>query len=542
MKGGEIVERMKVVEPTSVDCGEEWARSEVGWLSPRISFSRDFAMQERVSPEKRKRDGTIEEDVCDSEFEFCMSKAGLDLQPGNRVLTADELFFNGKLLRASERLPRAAKSFGGDFCEGKDEEQPWTMARHLNYENSRCSSMSFDRRTTLAARRCYVGDGSSCCVSPIESLSSSTIGAATSPKASKQSSNRFREFFKLGKMLVPVSKEAPSAAISRERNVSSSCRMPVSPRSFWPFSRSISAGESKTTQLPPILPRRSNSAGENKTTISSLFPSKNHSGVVSTSTVTCSQRTPGKRNELPYPVYSAASHTVVPNVEEKTSDVVCRDLCPLESGGESSYSSKASFGLSSVVSPSLQSGAPVSSALERDGLLHPVTEAASVTNSAQESVKQLVRAKDSTRSSDEIVAWDAARVRNRGCGSSVRVQRRGIGSPARNFTRGSPGKRAGPGNGLGRANSARIPRKNVEKCGAVSKALRKSQDFRKPSDSYGAGVRVTPVLNVLVCMGPYASSGKASKSGLLNFGKFFSKEIKSSKALSTVNGKGRNEG
>lgn len=70
----------------------------LGWLSPRISFSKDFAQSEDTEKaDYYKRREKVDRDSL-SEFEFSLSVLNDNSATGSQMLAADELFFKGKLL------------------------------------------------------------------------------------------------------------------------------------------------------------------------------------------------------------------------------------------------------------------------------------------------------------------------------------------------------------------------------------------------------------------------------------------------------------
>ncbi|GLJ10077.1 hypothetical protein SUGI_0121530 [Cryptomeria japonica] len=205
-----------------------WPEVGNGWQSPRISFSVDLSQIDRTSPEKRIRVGPA--DIIHSpEFEFCTVskfKDGRDIAFGETLMSADELFVDGKILPQIS-APKA---------------QPLTIARHLSLESS----------------------------SPIRSASfpsSKASGAENGGfKSSNRMSGRWKEMFKLSNRdyFCATSKEAEEDGNGE--------KPPVSSRSRWPFSRS--GGESRGNGLFCALPfSRSKSAVERKSRPCSEPPS-----------------------------------------------------------------------------------------------------------------------------------------------------------------------------------------------------------------------------------------------------------------------------
>ncbi|KAH7430247.1 hypothetical protein KP509_09G090100 [Ceratopteris richardii] len=251
------------------------------------------------------------------EFSSCLS---VDLPSPQKMRSAEELFFDGKL-RAWQSKDSGSSAESAELCnQGKAyfaivdserselerrnsdvcDESSWmkeadldfrvhdlpmvrtslneslAMAkRRLQYlhESPRCLSMTVEGSRGHPHRSC-ISLNSSRCSSPTRLRTSGTFSqpptTPTSPKASSaQKGSKFLHFFKLKKHL--SNNKDPVLLPLENPNPSTRTRLS---RTFWPFSRSNSAGESKSSQRILSLPRRSNSAGESKTTSSSLLPNK----------------------------------------------------------------------------------------------------------------------------------------------------------------------------------------------------------------------------------------------------------------------------
>lgn len=328
--------------------------------APRFSFSQDFGVLERIATEMRKREQVAhmaeeEEDGADFSFEFS-SSLSLDPPAGHKMLSAEELFFNGKVRPlektsaisenreelhqpkelllsggkdevqtqklavagdSHENSAMAAISFSNNLSvtgssdknlamAGASFNENLAMARNLNEslamagcgfdqslamagtsldkssamakkhlrslnESPRCVSMTIEGSRGHPRRSCISLDSSRCSSpsrtfgSPPSRTFSQPSTTPTSPKNSSQKTSKFMDFFMLRKHRSD-SKETLSPPAE---SCTSTCRLP---RSFWPFSRSNSAVESKISPAVSPPPRRSNSAGESKTTSSSLLP------------------------------------------------------------------------------------------------------------------------------------------------------------------------------------------------------------------------------------------------------------------------------
>ncbi|KAH7281199.1 hypothetical protein KP509_36G035100 [Ceratopteris richardii] len=118
--------------------------------------------------------------------------------------------------------------------------------------------------------RSCVSLNSSCCSSPTRLRASGSCSqpatTPTSPKdASAQRGSKFLQLFNMKKHANNT--REPSFLFAESSSISARSRLS---RTLWPFSRSNSAGESKSAQRVLPLPRRSKSAGESKSTSPSI--------------------------------------------------------------------------------------------------------------------------------------------------------------------------------------------------------------------------------------------------------------------------------
>lgn len=514
-------------------------------------------MLERVSPEKRKREHAMEDEYS-VEFEFSNS-VSLNLPVEGRMLSADELFFNGRL-RPLVRSPRVGEekicgtrreqSLSMDrevvpwgVTESEFEREQWPMSqqqRSFN-QNPRCASMTLDGARGHPRRSC-ISLNNSRCSSPSRSISLPPTTPA-SPKISSKYSTKFKDFFKLKKLHEPTAKEVPSSEVTRESGASSSCRLPISPRSFWPFSRSNSAGENKSPAVVSPLPRRSNSAGESKTSSSSLLPLK----INAASETKAGNPTAGGGN-------SSASSAKLPKPQSSQAK---KGLPPLPNSNARKNSGTQSFlvpgncvtdavALSSQSTPSSSSPISGTSAVPHDKGAHRSGSATEIGVGS----KTNSRPKDSTSIANEYhrALHDSASSIGgvRSCGASGRPVRKVSVNDARNFARGSPGRR-GVWN---TPNGVRGATWNVDRGSGGSKGLVRPQDMRTRDAWKGSdrpigytSVRVTPVLNVPVCIGPSFRGVKApSKSKIFGLGTLFSKKEKTARAYTVLPSTDRQSG
>eukprot|EP00250_Pteridium_aquilinum_P013513 c21382_g1_i2 orf=766-2496(-) len=545
------------------------------WISPRISFSQDFQISGRFSPKMQFKDSPEEE----FSFNF-RNSVNIDLPTDDSMLSADELFYNGKVRplqngakshaehsyfdernagRSIENNPRCL-SMTIESCRGGARDSRPYMSLH----NSRCSSpsrtMSMPRTTPASpkAKSALPSSSSSTSIMP----SSSSMSSSTSTSSSKYSS-KFKEFFKLKKMnkdmsLPSLPSLSASAEISREcphSSGSASCRQPS--RSFWPFSRSNSAGESKTIPAASPPPRRSNSAGEGKTTSSSLLPTSipspkqpdqrtNRDSSCLASTNVPSKGLPYHANPTSGSPSPASSDMEFPlsnsNVAVKcnpSTAMAKKGLPPLPNSTvkkTSSFFVPAHCG-SDAVSLSSQSNSSVPSR-QACGTAHIIAENVTVSKlssspSASEAepshvttcnspacMREGTMLPDATKANGSLQhVSDVNPMVHKGRGPAAspgRPVRRGAhGNATRNFARGSPGRRGVWAASPGRGNGARVSIRNLDR-GHVRPKDMLSRD--------GASVRISPVLNMAV---PSLRGAKASsKSKIFSLGNLFSKREK----------------
>ncbi|MCO5570805.1 hypothetical protein L7F22_024533 [Adiantum nelumboides] len=236
--------------------------------SPRLSFSRDFAMVDisigapngtlsnstqnnfpRLSSEKRKWE---HQDDYSSDFEFSRNKLGVEgINPtdGGCMLSAGELFRNGKLLPLQYPsspilyddlyLPSSSSEH---FCDQHpvivplckiDKSRPYS--RHLSFELARPDVASCTAPSLQASVQ-----------SPrAPSHTASLPHSPSSPLA--KSSLSFKDMFKVKSNL--TADMLPESELARDSSFSSICRFPISPKSFWPFLRIGVACEKRTDTM-----------------------------------------------------------------------------------------------------------------------------------------------------------------------------------------------------------------------------------------------------------------------------------------------------
>ncbi|MCO5564385.1 hypothetical protein L7F22_018045 [Adiantum nelumboides] len=539
---------------------------ESDWTSPRISFSQDFQIPGRCSAKLLFMDSP------DEEFSFMFrSSASVDLPSDDSMLSADELFFNGKVrsLQEDANLPVGDGYLdeGNVGSERRIEQNPRCFSMtiescrgeagagraYMSLNNSRCSSpsrsMSMPHTTptspksssylpsvqassTLEATSSSIlpGRSTSPSQSSVEmsssssSLMSSALASSTSMSSSKYSS-KLKEFFKLKKGNVSKDAAVPalpfsstSAEISRESaqvSGSASCRLPS--RSFWPFSRSNSAGESKSTPvvLPP--PRRSNSAGEGKTTSSSLLPMNGPpsklcthrnappvasmnvqlKGLPSSADTTSSSNAFSKKGLPPLPSSNA----------RKTNSFFVPARCGRDSVALSSQS--ISVQACSLSNRNIKCKSDIISSEADPSLMSPCTTSACTPENSMLSDER------SPGGDFQPVTADASPLTRKGRSNTTaspgRQVRRGVHSnAARNFARGSP-RRGGVWNSPSRGSGGRVSIRNLDRGSASSKGHVRPKDMLSRE---GATVRFAPVLNVAV---------PSSKSKIFSLGNIFSK-------------------
>ncbi|KAI5054896.1 hypothetical protein GOP47_0030041 [Adiantum capillus-veneris] len=203
------------------------------FASPRLSFSCDFAMVDistgapnsahdngmqfpRLSPEKRKWD---QQDNDSSDFEFSRNGPGVEgisnPAKGGCMLSAGELFHN------AVKVPSCKMDNG----------RP-SYSRHLSFELSR-------------------PDFAACTAPGVHlSLKSPPATSATSSPSHSSSFPQAKYSLRLKEMFKPRSNlhadRSPHSELTRDDSFTSTCRFPISPRSFWPFLRNGLVCERRT--------------------------------------------------------------------------------------------------------------------------------------------------------------------------------------------------------------------------------------------------------------------------------------------------------
>ncbi|KAI5069694.1 hypothetical protein GOP47_0015995 [Adiantum capillus-veneris] len=531
------------------------------WISsPRISFSQDFPFPGRCSPKMQFMDSPEEE------FSFMFRSAeNVDLPSDDSMLSADELFFNGRLRPLQEdanlhvgngyldvsgglerRIEESPRCFSMTIESCRGEVRGGRAFMSLN--NSRCSSPSrtmsmphttptspeFSSRLPLSSASSSEVTSSSVpsdwmmptSLTSLEmssSVMSSALSSSTSISSSKYSS-KLKEFFKLKKGNISKDAAIPSlpftsmsAEISRESvqaSGSASCRQPS--KSFWPFSRSNSAGESKTSPAVSPLPRRSNSAGEGKTTSSSLLPMN------SPPSKQCTHRNApavASMKGLPASADSmnALSKKGLPPLPNSNARKANSFFVPVRCGRDSVALSSQSIPVQACTSSNRSVECGTSTiANDEPSFMSPC--------SAPDCTSESSMLSDERKPNGDIqLVVDVSSLARKGRSSTTaspgRPVRRGVHSnAARNFARGSPGRR-GVWNSPGRGNGGRVSVRNLDRGSIPSKGHVRPKDMLNRD---GASVRISPVLNVAV---PSLRGTKASsKSTIFSLGNLFSKK------------------
>ncbi|KAI5081035.1 hypothetical protein GOP47_0004218 [Adiantum capillus-veneris] len=469
----------------------------MGWVSPRISFSQDLPMEDpaaphtsRAFPEKRKRQGeeTGElNDVYSSEFEFLSNGAINDganevRQTKEMMLSADELFSDGKLLPM--QVQEIASPIGDLDLQGSklswlherqrgesrgneasvhsikltlhvdernaSEVNERLMSRHLSLDLPRPNSSSTSCGLVVLAS---VSVDNSPCSSPPRSSAPPNACTATpsaSPalqKAGSKYTSKFKDFFKPKRVSSSIS---PQLTRDNSTTSISTCRIPIPPRSFWPFSRSNSAGESKTAL--PSLPPRSNSAGDRNT--SRIVAKKsNNTRILELNRTSCISN--GQAAAM-VPASEDEFHISANNYMDVNSTRNCIDI------GSSSN----------------------------------CTEAAKKANAEEDCA--------ASSSSQQTPTSNGRSRKGKASGSPGRAARKRYMYTTANFLRGSPGRRGGLNSAV-KTNTSRIVLKNLERCSADRKLCRETSGRR--AVAYPVALRVSPVINVAVYRGKVPSSG-----------------------------------
>lgn len=523
--------------------GECSNNSRLCWMSPRVSFSQDLPMPDnsiRLSPEKRKWQHTSTDDSS-SEFEFRMCSNTPDLARHSQqlhhhlgMLSADELFIDGKL-RPLHLLPGVVSS-ADDLClpwksaPQKDFHSQNIISRHLSIESSTHFSPPHHH---LRANPVSRSVGNSRCSSPSRVLPPpQTLPPITPASPKAKYSVKIKEFFKPKKPLTSSKDGSSAAQLTRDNSVTSSCRLPISPRSFWPFSRSNSAGESKTTTpAVPALPRRSNSTGESKTSSTAIVSKSADSAIEggkasSHSNFEKAAISQGKNLHASLSVSDSERKNGEADRSTCVSSTTAQNSELLNSSAAKELPTPCPAPPSPSATPAFSStdAAPVAVLDQHDFRLEE--SAVSTEGSCSDAVYATPNTPDQSshvistfKDAKKVAAMNVTRVR--GSGSPCRVPRRRVSSPSVNFARGSPGRRGVVRNGSeSKGNAGKIMLRNLERCSAEAKLgvgrLRDASNATERRNSYPVAVRVTPVLNVAIYR------GKAPKPRLFSLGRLFS--------------------
>ncbi|GLJ36639.1 hypothetical protein SUGI_0737110 [Cryptomeria japonica] len=437
---------------------------------------------------------------------------------GQTMLTADELFLNGKLLplhippqilhqEMDDATPNAAAE-----PEPKPETKIETTEtiQIVNLEDAKSSAEFGSNKVPVSPR---------------------------SPKLS----HRWKEIFKIGKLQVSTSREDEHQETKKGAKKESyksgfALKQPLSPRSIWPFSRSSSAGDAKVNSAYcSLASSRSNSAGDSnyKPKASSAPCSRSNSGGdsklkarnASSSKIHTDFNTKPVRMFSNSITSSLSSNSVASEPVDFSVASTQQETCPLPSSGI----------------PPVSTTEESKKSLESMSKLGVVSDVGSPERTNPWSAKKKNgRTKSKEKRSPNKTSTDGVQgsisTRNKGCASPGRTLR--TRSPSGNYGRGSPVRiigRSGTINGSpGRVGSGKFMIKNLERCTANSNKSVKSQDSVWPGrqkevlnttdrgGSYSNGVRV---LNVPVCM-THPRLGRASNNRLFNFRSLFARKEK----------------
>lgn len=457
------------------------------------------------------------------------------------MLSADELFVEGKLRPLVRGLVMGQERWRGEQGLAMEEDADETETRRSgsNFkENPRCASMVIENSRRQTTRSC-VSLNNSRCSSPTRATGAAAPKSSV-PAPSSKHSIRFMDFFKLKKKIgnkeipskVPsMGKEAPSKVPSMSKENQSICKeVPLSresssssssssscksPRSFWPFSRSNSAGENKSAPSISPSPRRSNSAGESKTSSSSLLPSGRN---VQTPQIQVASPNSDLRK------FSANHPQSTPFSPLPSSSKPLSRASPRPPNNASKKSPNKSSPKAPTIAPNTAPDRNCSS-------LDVCDTIASKLN--RPSWDFDVDSNPNHQTLPDPASNSSNTVRVKVCQSPGRPLRRVPGNPARNFARGSPGRR-GVWNSPGRVNGGRGAIR-MDGGAKVPKILVRPQGNRenwkgsdRPIPYNTSTMRISPVLNVPVYIGPSLRGSRASsslsKSKIFGLGKFFSKK------------------
>ncbi|KAH7289091.1 hypothetical protein KP509_31G057000 [Ceratopteris richardii] len=481
-----------------------------GWTSPRISFSQDLAFEELkksessgvASPDKRRwQGGADEEDLHSSEFEFLSSGGvaynGFPHRKDDPMMSAEELFSDGKILpmNAQEMIQSSNDNLKLTRSGLTDSHSTEGISEPRYGEVTECSS-KFSSSDADRSDPCInlkqkdvvtsidiprPKPPSSCEVahpldvgadispssspprssnSPANELNDVTSMSCAPHRANSKYSFKIKELFKHKRSNSSIN---PHLTRDNSSAATPTCRIPIASRSFWPFLRSNSAGESKTTTPPvPTLPPRSNSAGDGNTSRTTQKPDQG----------------------------------ALLNVD--------KDAGILDSNARDN------------VEPATEI-LPITQA-QADADLPSNCAAMESTSGCAEHLKQVSDEEEESALSINSRRIHLSKGKGRLSGSPGRSARRRYIYTASNFLRGSPGRRGGMGS-LAKVNASRIMLRNLERCSAERRLFRESSARR--AISYPVSVRVSPVLNVAVYRG-----GKVPSAGIFGLRGFFSSNKK----------------
>lgn len=513
------------LEDPKVSLSQDHDKPEVAAIAEKLK--RDLlAMEEEEAAEaKNHEEGGNDDNFTEFSFEFSSSMS-LDLPFEDKMLSAEELFFNGKLRplldglsdtlgqetkdlhyegkvqvpntfvdncdavpRRNSDVKREASYYSGADVDFRANlplvrtslHESLALAKHhlrSLHESPRCLSMTIEGSRGHPRRSC-VSLNSSRCSSPTRSRTSGTFSlpptTPTSPKASSstQKSSKFLHLFKLKKHL-SSNKEALLLSSDNPKAIGSRLS-----RTFWPFSRSNSAGESKSSHGVSPLPRRSNSAGESKTTSTSLLPNA----------INNKRNSEAARsgNTIESLVASSRRHHAILSL---TQQVDKKGLPPL----------------------SMTSNFQKNGACFVDGATHTCAEVIHTASAIIDEPNHLAHRKPGSSSILKEFAANSA-------SSGGHVRHASASHPARKTTRGSPARQWSNPN-LGSST------RSMQRFGAPPTRVLNV----RPKDALSretASVRVTPVLNVPACMTP-------SKSKLFNLSNLFSKKEKGARGYTML--------
>lgn len=448
------------------ECASPSSQS-MGWLSPRISFSKGIVDQSSDEGSGSSGEDDLRSDA--HNFEFCMGSASLNPLSGGGMLSADELFYNGRLL--PQNLPlfhpqrdRVPGSFSGPLDTMKT---PFVNADWAPQRPSASMSGPLGREEAS-----MLGPGIKQprfsgpldmrpipplpCAGPWTAASSSGVPTEEAGKPKSQTWEKVIGLLRRARSDSHKDRLCPIGEHSGFSRKQSSDPQPKNSGSAANLLRSIFRRNSSTTKTGKAIPSETSSSSS----------SKNRLPKFSSSCHTC-VATPPTPFSTPHVQAEISKPAVLPPVH------VAPPVYP------TSFATKADREESEVWTSSTT-----------DVEMRPV--------SARESWRMLERENSLELTFDR---FDTSHV---GEFKKELIER-------------------SAGTATAARNPSRIVLKNLERCSNPASQIGKGQDqlralrareiWRSPTrlTSYRESVRITPVLNVPVCIAPAMQSSKAAK-------------------------------